>query len=181
MFALPTRLGGLRFEILPEVADQLYSAARKLAEPLMNSIRSKEGTNETQIDAEQGRLAKSVQFENKEEHQRKAEAVRKEVSANERKALSLVEQKGLSSWLNTLPVEEHGFSLHKGAFCDAIALRYRWRPTGMPNLCVCGKANGVEHALSCCKGDMSSNITSTLGTSLPHYYKRSHTTYELSQ
>ena len=94
MFALPTRLGGLRFEILPEVADQLYSAARKLAEPLMNSIRSKEGTNETQIDAEQGRLAKSVQFENKEEHQRKAEAVRKEVSANERKALSLVEQKG---------------------------------------------------------------------------------------
>ena len=122
-----------------------------------------------------------MQIENKKEQQRKAEAVRKEVSANERKTLSLVEQKGSSSWLNTLPVEEPGFFLHKGAFLYAIALRYGWRPMGMPNVCVCGKANGVEHALSCCKGDMSSNITTRLGTSLLHYYKRSHTTYELSQ
>ena len=22
----------------------------------------------------------------------------------------------------------------------------------MPSICVCGKANGVEHAMSCCKG-----------------------------
>ena len=42
--------------------------------------------------------------------------------------------------------------LHKGAFRDALALRYGWRPTGMPSLCACGKANGVEQALSCCKG-----------------------------
>ena len=75
MFGLPTRLGGLRFEVLTEVADRLYSAARKVTEPLKNCIRSKEETNEAQIDAEQGRLANSVQFENKEEHQRKAEAV----------------------------------------------------------------------------------------------------------
>ena len=61
---------------------------------MKNCIRSKEETNEAQIDAEQGRLAKSAQLENKEEHQRKAEAVRKEVSTNERKALSLAEQKG---------------------------------------------------------------------------------------
>ena len=126
MFALPTRLGGLRFEVLPEVAERLYSTARKVIEPLKNFIRSKEETNEAQIDAEQGRLAKSVQFENKEEQERKAEAVRKEVSANKRKAFSLAEQKGSSSWLHTLPVAEHGFFLHKGAFRDAIALRYGW-------------------------------------------------------
>ena len=76
----------------------------------------------------------------------------KEVTANERKALSLAEQKGSSSWLSTLPVEANGFALHKGVFRDALALRYGWRPTGMPSLCAYGKANGVEHTLSCCKG-----------------------------
>ena len=29
MFALPTRLGGLGIEVLPEVADQLYSNSKK--------------------------------------------------------------------------------------------------------------------------------------------------------
>jgi hypothetical protein len=71
---------------------------------------------------------------------------------SERKAVLLAEEKGSSSWLNPLPVEENGFALHKGAFRDAIALRYGWRPKGMPSICACGKANGVEHALSCCKG-----------------------------
>ena len=76
----------------------------------------------------------------------------KEVYANVRKALSLAKQKGSSAWLNTIPVVENGFALHKGVFRDAIALRYGWRPSGMPSLCACGNRNGVEHALGCSKG-----------------------------
>ena len=97
------------------------------------------------------------------------------MSTNERKALSLAEQKGSSSWLNTLTVEEHGFSLHKEAFRDAIALRYGWGPTGMLNVCVCGKVNGVEHALSCCRGghvikrhNEIKNVTATLLPEVTH-------------
>ena len=152
MFALPTRLGGLGIEILLEIADQMHSYSRKVAEPLKNSIHSTEDIDESQIDAELNRLSREVKNDNKERHQRKAEGVRKEVSANERRALFLAEQKGSSSWLSTLPVEEDGFALYEGAFRDAIALRYGWRPTGMPSVCVCGKANGVEHALICFKG-----------------------------
>ena len=95
--------------------------------------------------------------------------------ANEREALSLAEQKGSSSWLNTLPVEEHGLSLHKEAFRDAIALRYGWGPTGMLNVCVCGKENGVEHALSCCRSghvikrhNKIRNVTATLLQEVTH-------------
>ena len=51
-----------------------------------------------------------------------------------------------------MPVEEHGFALHKGAFRDAMALRYGWRPQGMPSTCICGKQNDVSHALSCARG-----------------------------
>lgn len=30
-----------------------------------------------------------------------------------------------SSW-HTIPFSEHNFALHKDAFCDALALLYRW-------------------------------------------------------
>ena len=44
-------------------------------------------------------------------------------------SMSLAQEKGASSWLTALPVEEFGFALHKGAFRDALALRYGWCPT----------------------------------------------------
>ena len=34
--------------------------------------------------------------------------------------ISLLSEKGALSWLSALPVEEHGFALHKGAFRDAL-------------------------------------------------------------
>ena len=126
MFALPTRLGGLGIEILLEVAHQLYSNSRKVTEPLINSIRGREEMDKSHTDAELNRLSREVKNHNKEMHCRRAEGVHKEVTANERKALSLAEQKGSSSWLSTLPVEENGFALHDGAFRDALTLRYGW-------------------------------------------------------
>ena len=61
----------------------------------------------------------------------------------------LTQEKGASSWLTTLPISEHGFALHKGAFRDALALRYGWDPPNTPSHCICGKSFTVEHALSC--------------------------------
>ena len=61
-------------------------------------------------------------------------------------------EKGASTWLSVLPLEEYGFALHKGAFCDALALRYGWRPVNTPLNCACGTHFCVEHALSCLKG-----------------------------
>ena len=57
-----------------------------------------------------------------------------------------------SSWLTALPVEEHGFALHKGAFRDAICLRYGWHPSGLPSICACSKTFTVEHAMNCPTG-----------------------------
>ena len=48
--------------------------------------------------------------------------------------------------------EEHGFSLHKGAIRDAIALTYGWLPTNTPSNCSCGHSFTIQHALSCPKG-----------------------------
>ena len=51
-----------------------------------------------------------------------------------------------------MPLREYGFDLHKGAFRDAIALRYGRTPADLPTSCVCGSRFSVEHALSCPRG-----------------------------
>ena len=40
--------------------------------------------------------------------------------------LELLQEKGTSSWLTDIPVDDHDLFLHKGAFRDALALRYGW-------------------------------------------------------
>jgi hypothetical protein len=78
--------------------------------------------------------------------------------------------------LTTVPLQEHGYALHKGAFRDAIALHYGWRPSGMPTLCSCGKSNDVGHALSCARGryvirrhDEIRDLTTTLLWDVSHF------------
>jgi len=66
--------------------------------------------------------------------------------------LSLVSEKGASSWLSVLLVSEHDFALHKGAFRDALCLLYGWLPSGLPTQCVCGKGFSVDHAMNCPTG-----------------------------
>ena len=63
--------------------------------------------------------------------------------------IELASEKGASSWLATLPIEEHGFHLSKTAFWDTIHLKYGWKPERMPEKCVCGAQYNVEHALTC--------------------------------
>lgn len=66
--------------------------------------------------------------------------------------VKLAQEKGASSWLNVLPIQEHGICLHKSDFRDALALRYGWTPSELPAHCPCGKNFTIEHALSCAKG-----------------------------
>ncbi len=63
--------------------------------------------------------------------------------------LDVVGEKGASSWLTALPIQEHGFALHKGALRDAICLRYVWTPPRLPTHCVCVSAVSIEHTLNC--------------------------------
>ena len=86
-------------------------------------------------------------------------------------AVELASVKGASNWLTTLPLNEHGFALHKSAFQDALALRYGWPPLRTPTLCACGASFSVDHVLSCLKGGLPSlrhneirDLTATLLT-----------------
>ena len=67
------------------------------------------------------------------------------------------------------------FALHKGAFHDALALRYDWQPSRCPSNCACGTKFTVDHALSCPKGGFPSirhneirDLTANLLTEICH-------------
>ena len=70
--------------------------------------------------------------------------------------MDLNSEKGASSWLSVLPISGHGFALHKGAFHDAICLRYKWHPPHLPSRCVCGSSFNTDHALTCPTGGFPS-------------------------
>ncbi len=81
-----------------------------------------------------------------------ATRLRATIPTSLQRAMDLAQEKGASTWLTSLPLEEFGLTLHKGAFRDAIALRYGWHPLHTPTSCACGTNFSVEHALSCPMG-----------------------------
>ncbi len=61
--------------------------------------------------------------------------------------MDLAQENGASTWLTTLPIQEYGFNLHKGAFL----VQYNWQPARAP--CTCGMKFSADHALSCPRAD----------------------------
>ena len=67
--------------------------------------------------------------EKREAYMSSLNALKTSLSDSQCYAMTLAQEKGASIWLTSLPLEEYGFSLHKGAFRDALALRYGWLPS----------------------------------------------------
>ena len=70
--------------------------------------------------------------------------------------MALSQEKGASTWLTALPIDKHGFSLHKSAFRDALSLRYDWPLEIFHLQCSCSYPFTVERTLSCPTGGFPS-------------------------
>ena len=53
-------------------------------------------------------------------------------------------------------IKSFGFALHKGAFKDAVALRYGWPLHLTPSRCRCGVPFDIDHVMSCRHGGFQS-------------------------
>ena len=63
--------------------------------------------------------------------------------------MDLLCEKGSSSWLTVLPLQDQGFNLTKGEFRDALSLRYGWQLRNISHHCRCGKSFSTDHAMIC--------------------------------
>jgi len=133
LLALPKRLRGLGLKIFCDNATVEYDNSIKVTADLQNQI-----------------LRDSEKPDDKTRNQVKNE--RKKLNYDDAKRTYANGQKGVSNWLTSLPMKEHGFDLSSQEFRDAIRIRYGWQLERLPAMCACGSSFGVSHALSCKKG-----------------------------
>jgi len=156
LFALPTRLGGLGIPNPTKSANFMFDSSQQVTGPLTALILQQHQTYPSRVENEQTTAVNKVKAQQRRKQAAEAALLRENLSSDLQKSMDFGSEKGASSWLGVLPLTEHGFNLHKGAFRDAISLRYGWQLTHLPSNCVCGKHFTVEHAFSCAQGGFPS-------------------------
>ena len=137
LFALPARPGGLGIGIPSRIAPRELHSSLFATSTLCNCILSQYPEYGYEIVAKQLELKALVRQENNANNSTDADEIFKHLPQPLQRAMDFAKEKGSSTWLTTLPLAEHGFTLHKGEFHDALALRYGWAPSEMPSTCTC--------------------------------------------
>ena len=156
LLSLPPRLGGLGIPNPTATSGTEYTASRSVCKPLYNLILLCDSSYPTEAIEQQVEAKTEVHSLKLKHSQSSASNLRPQLANSTQRSMDLAQEKGASNWLTTLLIDENGFTLHKGAFRDAITLRYGWLPSNIPSTCTCGKSFTVEHALSCPLGGFPS-------------------------
>ena len=147
LYALPLTYGGMGIPILCDMAKSEYDDSKRITGPLAaiicmqgNSLPDK---NEVKL------IKKKINQEKEVRNKAKEAAIEEALPANTNRCRKFATEKGASAWLSVLPLTEHGLTLNKGEFRDAIALRYGKKMQDLPSTCPCGKPYDLNHALNC--------------------------------
>ena len=122
MRALPARLRGLAITIPSITADSEHTASLDLTANVVSCI--KEETNHQMSVGDLRQIKVNLRQKMVSCEIERAKQVTLQLPEPLRYAVQLANEKGASSWLTALTLKEHGFSLHKGAFRDALFLRH---------------------------------------------------------
>ena len=113
---------------IPNELDHEFTLSSQVAAPLVSHILEQDVYYTPEVLNAQLE-AKSVISKQRREHLiSSSSSLHSSLPQGLKRAVDLATEKGASSWLTTLPINEHGFALHKVAFHDAITLRYGWLP-----------------------------------------------------
>ena len=147
VLALPCRQGGLGI-IAPTTLGTDYSTSRAITEPLVANVLKQEPSMEG-ISQQLHRLKTAAKKDTRQKDTDHAKSLMSQLDPELLRTVQLAAEKGASSWLTCRPLRRHGFTLHKGAFRDALCMRYGWDPCRLPTTCACGKLFTPSHAMSC--------------------------------
>ena len=156
LLALPARLGGMALTNPTTTADVEFSASNTISNPLKTAILQQSFNYPCDVVQEQLEARGEVRKMKRERSTQIATDLSQTLSISLKRSMDLAQEKGASTWLTSLPIQEFGFALHKRTFQDAVALRYNWQPLKAPSTCTSGTKFSVEHALSCPKGGFPS-------------------------
>lgn len=151
LLELPPRLGGMGItspERLAEVENlNSINLTRSLTEKII--AQDVHGEIDQSVIAEQ---KKQISIERQQRQKNSLDHLINTLPPDTVRKIHIAQETGASNWLASLPIRAKGFSLNKQEFVDAVALRYGWPVEGLPNTCVCGSPNTVDHTMTCKKG-----------------------------
>ena len=151
LLALPTRLGGMNIANPTKGGSEDFAASLLATAPLRSLIQSQ--TTEGKINNAEIKDAKQeIVRTRKTRQENEAGCILSQLPQKKQRLVECSKEKGASMWLNVLPISNQGFALHKGAFRDAVALRYGWQLSNLPSSCACGAPFDVDHAMICSLG-----------------------------
>ena len=140
LLLLPARFGGIEFE-----------NSRKLTSSLTDLIKDQSVLYSVN-DIEQKKIKKTIKTERENTHKNVLNTLQNHLNENQLRLKSINREKGVSSWLTSYPISEHGFDLIKQQFWDSLRLRYNWALPNMPPTCYCSAKMDIQHAMSCKRG-----------------------------
>ena len=146
--------GGLNIPVLKSASNQQFESSMRITSPHVASIQSQENIMlEKNLEGQtKEELTKMIRIQKTERNKTKMKEVDDALPATTKAFVDQARDKGASSWLNALPIEELSFVLNKEEFRDALRLRYNVKLDNLPSVCACGENFNVNHALSCKKG-----------------------------
>ena len=151
LLALPPRLGGLGLVNPTKEVEIEQANSQHVTAPLVTNI-VEQNENISDIKEEMKQRKREAHNSKCKHQQEAATALKSELPAALLRSAELATEEGASSWITAIPLDWYGFTLHKGAYRDALCLRYGWSPPMLASQCVCGQLFTIAHALSCPTG-----------------------------
>ena len=170
-YRIPYRIGPRT--IITHVKDQ-RTASQQISAPLVDRIINQDHQLDNCHSVQQS-IKRRIQHMKYMKQKEDAKNLQRNLPNPLQRSIELSQEKGASTWLTALPIDEHGFALHKASFRDSLSLRYGWPLQNSPSHCSCGQPFSVEHALTCKTGGFPAvrhnevrDITATLLTEVCH-------------
>ena len=151
LLSLPPRHGGLGVTNPLSLPHNEHTSSIVICQPLVKAILNQEGDS-IEIRAQQRQRKTEEQMRRRQHLKDQVATIARELPSDLQRSVAAASEKGASAWLTTIPIENHGFTLHKGAFRDAVGLRYGWPLQFCPEKCVCGSKFEPDHQLVCRQG-----------------------------
>ena len=152
LIALPAHFEGLGIPNPTATSPTEHKTLLRVAAPLVDAIIEQYVQFNTDTIAQQQQCKVKVRQEKREAHVATVDNLHPQFPLKLQKLMDVAKEKGSSGWLVALPIESHGFALHKSAFCDAICLRYGWQPPLLLTTCACSKSFTIDYAQNCPTG-----------------------------
>ena len=149
--------GGTGILDLKRESSEQFNASLGITAPHVNSIVTQSSTNP----------ARELMEERKREiiAQRRAAAksridrIEESLSPDLLQAVQQTRDKGAISWLNAIPIKEHGLPLNKQDFRDSLCRRYNLPLSNLLSYCACGEVFTVQPCVDMQEGRFYSSET----------------------